>query len=106
MDIVKSLQIRRKSSSKRHDYDEGGEDKTRSTEQLDKSLLQLKRQYIFIPHTSLDKFEYIKNDIMFLEFIVNKWHAMDIWVAGSKFGNFFQIFMIMCCNVFYYMCTR
>ncbi|XP_026316407.1 TNF receptor-associated factor 3 [Hyposmocoma kahamanoa] len=72
MDIVKSLQIRRKSSSKRHDYDEVGDNKTRSNEQLDKSLLQLKRQYIFIPHTSLDKFEYIKNDVMFLEFIVNK----------------------------------
>ncbi|KAJ0172471.1 hypothetical protein K1T71_011610 [Dendrolimus kikuchii] len=74
MDIVKSLQIRRKSSSKRHDYDEGAEqdEKTKSNEALDKSILQLKRQYIFIPHTSLDKFEYVKNDVMFLEFIVNQ----------------------------------
>ncbi|XP_072945507.1 uncharacterized protein Traf-like isoform X2 [Epargyreus clarus] len=68
MDIVKSLQLRRKSSSKRHDYDD--DEKTRSTETLDKTLLQLKRQHIFIPHTSLDKFEYIKNDVMFLEFLV------------------------------------
>lgn len=70
MDIVKSLDLRRKSSSKRHDYDE--DEKTRSTEALDKGILQLKRQYIFIPHTSLDKFEYVKNDVMFLEFIVNQ----------------------------------
>uniref|UniRef100_A0A1E1WEW3 MATH domain-containing protein n=1 Tax=Pectinophora gossypiella TaxID=13191 RepID=A0A1E1WEW3_PECGO len=70
MDIVKSLQLRRKSSSKRHDYDDA--EKTRSTEALDKSVLQLKRQYIFIPHTSLDKFEYVKNDVAFLEFIVNQ----------------------------------
>lgn len=74
MDIVKSLQLRRKSSSKRHDYDAAEQDveKTRgSTEALDKSVLQLKRQFIFIPHTSLDKFEYVKNDVMFMEFIVN-----------------------------------
>lgn len=72
MDIVKSLQFRRKSSSKRHDYDDGdGDEKTKSTEALDKSVIQLKKQYIFIPHTSLDKFEYIKNDVMFFEFIVN-----------------------------------
>lgn len=74
MDIVKSLQLRRKSSSKRHDYDATEQDveKTRgSTEALDKSVLQLKRQFIFIPHTSLDKFEYVKNDVMFMEFIVN-----------------------------------
>ncbi|CAH0718887.1 unnamed protein product, partial [Brenthis ino] len=70
MDIVKSLDLRRKSSSKRHDYEE--EEKTRSNEALDKGILQLKRQYIFIPHTSLDKFEYIKNDVMFLEFLVNQ----------------------------------
>ncbi|KAJ2941104.1 hypothetical protein O0L34_g10338 [Tuta absoluta] len=73
MDIVKSLQVRRKSSSKRHDYDSGAaDDKNKSNEALDKSLLQLKRQYIFIPHTSLDKFDYIKNDVMFFEFIVNQ----------------------------------
>ncbi|KOB78396.1 Uncharacterized protein OBRU01_02425 [Operophtera brumata] len=72
MDIVKSLQLRRKSSSKRHDYDENPDDKHKSNEALDKSVLQLKRQYIFIPHTSLDKFDYIKNDVMFLEFIVNQ----------------------------------
>ncbi|XP_075981938.1 TNF-receptor-associated factor-like [Anticarsia gemmatalis] len=71
MDIVKTLQVRRKSSSKRHDYDEGEDEKTKSTEALDKSVVQLKRQYIFIPHTSLDKFEYIKNDVMFVEFVVN-----------------------------------
>ncbi|KAH9638468.1 hypothetical protein HF086_016793 [Spodoptera exigua] len=74
MDIVKSLQLKRKSSSKRHDYDDGGgdEEKTKSSETLDKSVTQLKRQYIFIPHTSLDKFEYVKNDVMFIEFIVNQ----------------------------------
>lgn len=72
MDIVKSLQLRRKSSSKRHDYDDGEEDKNKSSETLDKSVTQLKRQYIFIPHTSLDKFEYVKNDVMFVEFIVNQ----------------------------------
>lgn len=72
MDIVKSLQLRRKSSSNRHDYDENPEDKNKSTEALDKSVLQMKRQYIFIPHTSLDKFDYIKNDVIFLEFIVNQ----------------------------------
>lgn len=71
MDIVKSLQLRRKSSSKRHDYDEGEDERTKSTEALDKSVVQLKRQYIFIPHTSLDKFEYVKNDVMFFEFVVN-----------------------------------
>ncbi|XP_047538913.1 TNF receptor-associated factor 3 [Vanessa atalanta] len=70
-DIVKSLDLRRKSSSTRHDYDDSGEDRYRSTETLDKSIIQLKRQYIFIPHTSLDKFEYIKNDTMFFEFLVN-----------------------------------
>lgn len=69
MDIVKSLDLRRKSSSKRHDYDDEDE-KTKSTETLD--IIQLKRQYIFIPHTSLDKFEYIKNDVMFIEIIVNQ----------------------------------
>ncbi|CAH2088393.1 unnamed protein product [Euphydryas editha] len=69
MDIVKSLDLRRKSSSKRHDTDDEDE-KTKSTETLD--IIQLKRQYIFIPHTSLDKFEYIKNDVMFLEIIVNQ----------------------------------
>lgn len=74
MDIVKSLQLRRKSSSKRHDYDDGDEDKNKSTETLDKSVTQLKRQYIFIPHTSLDKFEYVKNDVMFIEFMVNQWN--------------------------------
>ncbi|CAH0664641.1 unnamed protein product [Chilo suppressalis] len=83
MDIVKSLQLRRKSSSKRHDYDsvdQEGEksrstetlDRARSTETLDKTVLQLKRQYIFIPHTSLDKFEYIKNDVVFFEFVTEK----------------------------------
>lgn len=73
MDIVKSLQLKRKSSSKRHDYDDGGDDeKTKSSDTLDKSVTQLKRQYIFIPHTSLDKFEYVKNDVMFVEFIVNQ----------------------------------
>lgn len=72
MDIVKTLQIRRKSSSKRHDYDEGEEDRYKSNEALDKSVLQLKKQYIFIPHTSLDKFEYVKNDVMFVEFLVNQ----------------------------------
>lgn len=72
MDIVKSLPLRRKSSSKSHDYDEAHDDKNRSTENLDKSVTQLKRQYIFIPHTSLDKFEYVKNDVMFIEFIVNQ----------------------------------
>ncbi|KAF9813591.1 hypothetical protein SFRURICE_014969 [Spodoptera frugiperda] len=73
MDIVKSLQLKRKSSSKRHDYDDGGDDeKTKSSDTLDKSVTQLKRQYIFIPHTSLDKFEYVKNDVMFIEFIVNQ----------------------------------
>ncbi|CAH0591713.1 unnamed protein product [Chrysodeixis includens] len=71
MDIVKTLQIRRKSSSKRHDYDEG-EEVYKSSEALDKSVLQLKKQYIFIPHTSLDKFEYVKNDVMFVEFLVNQ----------------------------------
>ncbi|CAK1542444.1 unnamed protein product [Leptosia nina] len=68
MDIVKSLELRRKSSSKLHDYDE----KTKSTESLDQGVIQMKRQYVFIPHTSLDKFEYVKNDVMFLEFIVNQ----------------------------------
>ncbi|CAG9782611.1 unnamed protein product [Diatraea saccharalis] len=83
MDIVKSLQLRRKSSSKRHDYDSTDQEPertrstdtletARSTENLDKNILQLKRQYIFIPHTSLDKFEYIKNDVMFLEFVTGK----------------------------------
>ncbi|XP_045778218.1 TNF receptor-associated factor 3 [Maniola jurtina] len=72
MDIVKSLDLRRKSSSKRHDYDETGDEKTKSTETLDMGVIQMKRQYIFIPHTSLDKFEYIKNDVMFLEFLVNQ----------------------------------
>lgn len=71
MDIVKSLQVRRKSSSKRHDYDSMDE-KTRSTETLDKSVTQLKRQYVFIPHTSLDKFEYVKGDAVFFEFIVTQ----------------------------------
>ncbi|XP_032522992.2 TNF receptor-associated factor 1 isoform X1 [Danaus plexippus] len=71
-DVVKTLDLRRKSSSKRHDYDISGDDKTRSTESLDLNVIQMKKQYIFIPHTSLDKFEYIKNDIMFLEFIVNQ----------------------------------
>ncbi|XP_045453559.1 TNF receptor-associated factor 3 [Melitaea cinxia] len=69
MDIVKSLDLRRKSSSRRHDYDDEDE-KTKSTETLD--IIQMKRQYIFIPHTSLDKFEYIKNDVMFIEIIVNQ----------------------------------
>ncbi|PZC73734.1 hypothetical protein B5X24_HaOG208918 [Helicoverpa armigera] len=72
MDIVKSLQLRRKSSSKRHDYDEAEDDSRKSSEQLDKTVTQMKRQYIFIPHTSLDKFEYVKNDVMFIEFIVNQ----------------------------------
>ncbi|KAJ8728498.1 hypothetical protein PYW07_006194 [Mythimna separata] len=74
MDIVKSLQLRRRSSSKRHDYDErdGEDERSKSTEALDKSVTQLKRQYVFIPHTSLDKFEYVKNDVMFVEFIVNQ----------------------------------
>ncbi|XP_068623159.1 TNF receptor-associated factor 2 [Battus philenor] len=72
MDIVKSLQLKRKSSSKRHDYDEPSDERTKSTENLDMNVIQMKRQYIFIPHTSLDKFEYIKNDVMFLEFIVNQ----------------------------------
>ncbi|XP_013171438.1 PREDICTED: TNF receptor-associated factor 1 [Papilio xuthus] len=72
MDIVKSLQLRRKSASSRHDYDEANEEKTRSTENLDMNVVQMKKQYIFIPHTSLDKFEYIKNDVMFLEFLVNQ----------------------------------
>ncbi|XP_063831801.1 TNF receptor-associated factor 3 [Ostrinia nubilalis] len=74
MDIVKSLQLRRKSSSKRHDYDsteDQNQTRAGSTEALDKSVLQLKRQFIFIPHTSLDKFDYVKNDVMFMEFIVN-----------------------------------
>ncbi|XP_023950830.2 TNF receptor-associated factor 3 [Bicyclus anynana] len=71
MDIVKSLDLRRRSSSKKHDFDEGDE-KTKSTDTLDLSVVQMKRQYIFIPHTSLDKFEYIKNDVMFLEFLVNQ----------------------------------
>lgn len=71
MDIVKSLQLRRKSSSHRHDYDSTDE-KTRSTEALDKTVTQLKRQYIFIPHTSLDKFEYVKGNTVFFEFIVNQ----------------------------------
>ncbi|XP_073954383.1 uncharacterized protein [Choristoneura fumiferana] len=71
MDIVKSLQVRRKSSSKRHDYDSTDE-KTRSTETLDKSVTQLKRQYVFIPHTSLDKFEYVKGDAVYFEFIVTQ----------------------------------
>lgn len=70
MDIVKSLDLRRKSSSKRHDDDDDEDEKTKSTETLD--IIQLKRQYIFIPHTSLDKFEYIKNDVMFIEIIVNQ----------------------------------
>lgn len=73
MDIVKSLQLRRKSSSKRHDYDHADEEaKTKSNEALDKSVLQMKRQYIFIPHASLEKFDYIKNDVMFLEFLANQ----------------------------------
>nr|XP_049697549.1 TNF receptor-associated factor 1 isoform X1 [Helicoverpa armigera] len=72
MDIVKSLQLRRKSSSKRHDYDDAEDDSRKSSEQLDKTVTQMKRQYIFIPHTSLDKFEYVKNDVMFIEFIVNQ----------------------------------
>ncbi|NP_001243916.1 TRAF3 [Bombyx mori] len=73
MDIVKSLQLRRKSSSQRHDYDHADEEaKTKSNEALDKSVLQMKRQYIFIPHASLDKFDYIKNDVMFLEFLANQ----------------------------------
>ncbi|CAH2055587.1 unnamed protein product, partial [Iphiclides podalirius] len=72
MDIVKTLQLRRKSSSRQHDYEEDNEEKTRSTENLDMNVVQMKRQYIFIPHTSLDKFEYIKNDVMFMEFIVNQ----------------------------------
>ncbi|GBP42584.1 TNF receptor-associated factor 5 [Eumeta japonica] len=73
MDIIKNLQLRRKSSSKRHDYDSGDtSETTRSNEALDKTIIQLKRQYIFIPHTSLDKFEYVKNDVIFLEFIVNQ----------------------------------
>ncbi|XP_030023360.2 TNF receptor-associated factor 3 [Manduca sexta] len=71
-DIVKTLQLRRKSSSKRHDYDEAEDEKTKSNEALDKSVLQMKRQYIFIPHSNLDKFEYIKNDVMFIEFVVNQ----------------------------------
>lgn len=71
MDIVKSLEVRRKSSSKRHENDEVEDEKTKSTEALDKSVVQVKKQYIFIPHTSLDKFEYVKNDVMFVEFIVN-----------------------------------
>ncbi|KAG7304671.1 hypothetical protein JYU34_010017 [Plutella xylostella] len=72
MDIVKSLELRRKSSSKRQDFDDAGEGKSTSTETLDKNILQLKRQYIFIPHTSLDKFDYVKNDVMFLEIVVNQ----------------------------------
>ncbi|CAG9128607.1 unnamed protein product [Plutella xylostella] len=72
MDIVKSLELRRKSSSKRQDFDDPGEGKSTSTETLDKNILQLKRQYIFIPHTSLDKFDYVKNDVMFLEIVVNQ----------------------------------
>lgn len=72
MDIVKTLQLRRKSSSKRHDYDEAGDEKTKSTETLDRNLMQMKRQYIFIPHTSLDKLDYIKSDVAFIEVIVNQ----------------------------------
>ncbi|XP_031765005.1 TNF receptor-associated factor 3 isoform X2 [Galleria mellonella] len=72
MDIVKTLQVRRRSAATRHDYDDDEEDLSKSTEGLDKTVVQLKRQYIFFPHTSLDKLEYIKNDVMFLEFIVNK----------------------------------
>ncbi|KAM3956337.1 TNF-receptor-associated factor-like [Aphomia sociella] len=71
MDIVKCLQVRRKSAATRHDYDDEEDEKTKSTETLDKTVVQVKRQYIFIPHTSLDKLEYIKNDVMFFEFIVN-----------------------------------
>ncbi|XP_050682823.1 TNF receptor-associated factor 3 [Leptidea sinapis] len=70
MDIVKSLELRRKSSSRRHDHD--AEEMSKSTESLDQTVIQMKRQYIFVPHTSLDKFEYIKNDVMFLEFIVSQ----------------------------------
>lgn len=70
VDIVKSLQLRRKSSSRRHDYDDA-DDKNKSNEALDRSLTQIKRQYVFIPHTSLDKFDYIKNDVAFIEFVVN-----------------------------------
>ncbi|CAG4987358.1 unnamed protein product [Colias eurytheme] len=69
MDIVKTLELRRKSS---RPIEQDPNEKTRSTESLDQGILQMKRQYIFIPHTSLDKFEYIKNDVMFFEFIVNQ----------------------------------
>lgn len=72
MDIVKPLQLRRKSSSKRHDYDDAGEEHRRSTETLDRPLMQVKRQYIFVPHTSLDKLEYVKDDVMFVEFVVSQ----------------------------------
>ncbi|XP_060806484.1 TNF receptor-associated factor 3-like [Amyelois transitella] len=68
MDIVKSLQVRRKTSPSQ-DY-ETEDERTKSTEALDKSVVQLKRQYVFFPHTSLDKLEYVKNDTMFLEFTV------------------------------------
>ncbi|XP_053616519.1 TNF receptor-associated factor 1 [Plodia interpunctella] len=68
MDIVKTLQVRRKTSPSL-DYDTEDE-KTKSTEALDKSVVQLKRQYVFFPHTSLDKLDYVKNDVMFLEFTV------------------------------------
>lgn len=81
MDIVKSLQIRRKSSSKRHDQEEDDHDqeererekaKSRSSEALDQSVVQLKRQHVFVPHASLDKFDYVRDDVMFMEFIVNQ----------------------------------
>ncbi|XP_041969674.1 TNF receptor-associated factor 5 [Aricia agestis] len=65
MDIVKTLEIRRKAPSRRResDADEGQAG-------ADAGALQLKRQYVFIPHTSLDKFDYVKGDVMFLEFTV------------------------------------
>ncbi|CAF4764126.1 unnamed protein product [Pieris macdunnoughi] len=67
MDIVKSLELRRKSKLK-----EDANERSKSTESLDQGVIQMKRQYIFIPHASLDKFEYIKNEVMFFEFIVNQ----------------------------------
>lgn len=69
MDIVKSLELKRKTITKFH---EDNNEKTKSTESLDQGIVQMKRQYIFIPHTSLDKFEYVKNDVMFFEFIVSQ----------------------------------
>lgn len=82
MDIIKSLAVRRKEnkSTAKSTSDLSKIEKSRSTEHIInddqnytfENSIGLKRQYIFVPHTSLDKFDYTKNNVMFVEIIVTE----------------------------------